>query len=328
MQYFKLLMLSVFSLPAIASEYESDYLSVSFENDVFFDDDGGYSNALVFNWGYYDIPALDQKSLPTWISALAEQTYLPFLPDREYSLRYTVGHFIQTATEIKEEELTKADAPYVGLLAWEVNATAYNDAIYDDLSLTLGVVGPAAGGEYIQKNLHSVIGANEPLGWDYQIDNELVFRAQARRVWRNFVMPVGNTEIDVISGVNVGVGNLLSDARAGGGIRWGQKLQSSFSTSSPFVIQKMNGLMASPDGWHLFANISSAYVLNDIFINGNTFKNSHRVELVHWQTAVSAGAQLNLDNWNFIYTFIYATDEYETQTEDTRFGNISVTYNF
>ncbi|TEW54862.1 lipid A deacylase LpxR family protein [Psychromonas sp. RZ22] len=328
MRYLKLLMLTPFCMPIAASEYERDYFSLSFENDVFFHEDGGYSNGLVFSWGYYDVPGLDKTTLPRWISFLADQTYLPSLEDRQYAISYTFGQFLQTAVEIKDPDLVTEDAPYVGLLAWEVDVTAFNEHVADKLSLTLGVVGPLAGGEYVQKNIHGWIGASEPMGWDNQINNEPVFRVQAKRIWRNAVLPIGPTEVDLITGVNGGLGNLKSDTSAGVGLRWGQELQSSFASSSPFAVQKLNGLTTSPNGWYVFVNASASYVLNDIFMDGNTFSDSHSVDLIHWQAAASIGAQLNLYDWNFIYTLIYSTDQYKSQTEDTRFGTISITYHF
>jgi len=315
-------------MPALASETELDYFTFSFENDVFYHEDGGYSNGLIVNWGYDDLTALNESTLPAWINYLTNKTYLNDLEDRQYSVNYKIGHFVQTASEIKTAKLVKEDAPYVGLLAWEVNASAYNTKKVDDLSLTLGVVGPLAGGEFLQKNIHSLIGANEPMGWDNQIHNEPVFRVQARRLWRNFDMAIGSTEVDVITGVKAGVGNLLSDANAGVGFRWGQKLAANFASSTPFVTEKFNDLKADRNGWYLFSNLSAGYVLNDIFMNGNTFQDSHSVDLIHWQAGLSVGAQINLYNWNFIYTMIYTTDQYESQTEDTRFGTVSITYNF
>lgn len=328
MRHFILFILSLFCTPAMSSEYDLDYINFSFENDIFFHDDGGYTNGFIGNWGYYDLPALDKSSLPTWISYLTDKSYLNTFQDRAYSIKYSFGQFIQTAIDIKQTELIAEDAPYLGLLAWKVNVTAYNSYVSDDLSLTLGVVGPAAGAEFIQQYTHNVINANKPKGWDNQIDNEAVFRLQAKRLWRSFVVPMGITEMDVITGLNAGAGNLLSDATAGIAVRWGQQLQSSFSSSSPFAVQKLNAITATPKGWYIFANISGSYVLNDIFIDGNTFKDSHSVDLIHWQAFATVGAQFSLSNWGFIYSLMYSSDQYKSQSEDTRFGTVSVTYQF
>jgi len=328
MRYFMLFILTFFCIPAMSSEYEIDYIGFSFENDLFFNDDGGYTNGLTINWGYYDVEALDKMSLPTWISYLADKSYLNTFQARKYSINYSIGQFFQTAIDIKETSLIEEDAPYVGLLAWQVNMTAYDNYISDQLSLTFGIVGPLAGAEFVQTQLHDRIDSDQPLGWNNQIDNEAVFRLQAKRLWRSFALPMGTTEIDVITGVNVGVGNLSSESTAGIAVRWGQQLQSSFSSSSPFAVQKLNGLTGTPNGWYIFANISGSYVLNDIFIDGNTFKDSHSVDLIHWQTFATIGAQFNLSDWSIIYSLMYSSDQYQSQSEDTRFGTLTMNYNF
>ncbi|WP_166739327.1 lipid A deacylase LpxR family protein [Psychromonas algicola] len=328
MHRIKLIILCLFCLPVFASEQDVDYLSLSFENDVFFREDDGYSNGFTFNWGYYDVSHLNESSLPTWLSFLAKQSYINHFDDRQYQVNYTFGQFIQTATDIKISELTEKDAPYVGLIAWKANIMAYNDNISDELSLTLGAVGPATGGETIQKNLHDVIRANRPLGWDNQINNEVVFRIEGERLWRHSIASFKQTEMDLVTGINAGFGNLLSDVNVGIGLRWGKALSANFSSSSPFMIQKLNGLKPNPNGWYVFANLSTSLVLNDIFIDGNTFEDSHSVDLIHWQAGLAAGIQLNLYDWNIIYTMIHSTDQYETQSDETRWGDITVTYHF
>ena len=328
MTYFIILIVSLFTMPAIASSQELDYFGASFENDIFFDDDGGYSNGLMVNWGYYDLDALDNDSLPNWLAYLTDKTYLSSLPNRQYATHYNLGQFIQTPVDIKQTALIEEDAPYVGLLAWEVNILVYNQSIIDDLSLTIGVVGPAAGAKELQKSVHEQLSANQPMGWDNQIDNEVVVRLQLKRLWRNASVDFGSSEVDFISGLSVGVGNLLSDASAGIGIRWGQQLQSSFASSTPFPIQQLKGQTPNAAGWYIFANLSGSYVLNDIFIDGNTFNSSHHVDLIHWQTAATVGVVFNIYHWNLMYSLTYSSDQYKDQSEDSRFGTLSAAYHF
>lgn len=321
------LLLGLFSSSSFAND-GIDYFGLTFENDVFYHEDNGYSNGVIFNWGHYDTGAIDDTTMPSWFAYLTDKTYLTSLPDRRYDIHYSFGQLVQTSDDIKEPDLMEDDAPYVGLLAWDMNVTAYNDKQLDDIGLTLGVVGPMAGGEQVQKLIHGWIGANEPMGWDNQIGNEFVLRVDATRQWRHLETDLGMTQIDVITGVNGGLGNLRSDANVGVGLRWGQQLKDNFASSTAFLPTKFDGLRATNNGWFFFANITGSYVLNDIFINGNTFKDSHSVDLEHWQAGASLGGQINLYNWSFIYTMIYATKEYETQNKDTRYGNITITYNF
>ena len=62
--------------------------------------------------------------------------------------------------------------------------------------------------------------------------------------------------------------------------------------------------------------------------HGNTFKESHSVELKHQQVGVSAGLMANIHNWSFIYTLLYLSDQYEGQNAPSRFGSVTVSYQF
>lgn len=311
-----------------ANENKADYFSFTFENDVFLKDDGLYSNALFISWGYNELDALNKQNLPSWIAYLAQNSYLATQVDKHYAVSYQVGHLIQTAIDISVEELVEEDAPYVGLLGWQGEVFSYDASLMDQLSLTLGVVGPIAGGEFVQKAVHTVIGANKPQGWDNQIDNEFVFALQADRLWRISEFDLGKTELDFITEVRGAIGNLRSEVGTGIGLRWGQQLEHNFIASSAFPTQKFNRLNNSPCGWFFFANTSANYVANDIFINGNSFKDSHSVALKHWQYGVSAGLVANLYDWSVTYTLLYLSDQYEGQNEASRFGSVTLSYQF
>jgi len=168
------------------------------------------------------------------------------------------------------------------------------------------------------------------VGWEHQLVNEFVFRLQAKRIWRLFEAPLlsGETGFDLIGSVSGSVGNLRSDIGTGLNFRWGKELAKSFAAASAMPLEKFNMLNNSPDGWYVFVNISAYYVANDIFINGNTFKDSHSFELIHGQYFFSTGVILNMANWGFLFTILHMSDEYESQGEPSRFGSLTVTYNY
>ena len=315
-------------MSTIASEYELDYFSLSFENDAFYDEDGGYSHGMAFSWGYYDIPSLDKSSLPNWLSYLAKHSYLDSFSDRNYSIHYTIGQYIQTSSNINIKDLVITDPPYAGLLAWQGTLGAYDNAVYDNLSLAIGIVGPITGAEYTQKYWHKWIDTVEPVGWDNQLHNEVVFRVQAERLWENFSLPIKETEVNLSSGINAGFGNLLSDLNVGASLYWGKNLGSSFPPNSPFILQKLNHLNTSYNGWYIFVNVFGSYVAHDIFINGNTLKSSHNVELIPWYIGVAGGLQAHFNGWNVSWTMLSSSDQYKNQSEKSRWGNISLIYHF
>tara|TARA_R110001583_G_scaffold42029_2_gene133612 strand:- start:15524 stop:16504 length:981 start_codon:yes stop_codon:yes gene_type:complete len=317
---------------ANSSDNKRAFASFSFENDVFFKDDGLYTNGLFFSWGYNHVDSLDEPNLPLWIATLAKQTHLTSTEKKQYAISYGLGQLFQTAIDISEQELIKEDAPYLGLMAWEVSLLAFDESISDEVGLTLGVVGEMAGGEFTQSLVHSINGANQPAGWDNQIDNEFLFRLQARRTWRLYQTeldtPFFNSQFDWLVGIDGGIGNLRSDLATGVGFRFGQQLDRNFGSATVFPVQKFNRLNYSPYGWYFFANLSVNMVANDIFINGNTFHDSHSVALRHQQVSMSAGIMANVYDFSFLYTFLYITDEYEGQAEPSRFGSISIAYHF
>ena len=314
--------------PFSYAENKVDFFSLTLENDAFVREDGLYTGGLIAAWGYGGLEGLDKQTLPGWLAYLAQKSYLNSQQDKRYAITYRVAHLSQTAIDIKVAELVEEDAPYVGMLGWAGQLTAYDQFIIDRLSLTLGMVGPVVDAELVQYVVHKVIGANDPQGWDNQIGNEPVFRLQAERLWRVYNKTLENTEFDLLTAVNAGIGNLRSDIAAGVGGRWGMDLQHNFSSAAAFPVQKLNGAHNSPHGWYFFANVSASYVANDIFIDANTFQDSHRVDLIHPQYGASLGVMANIYNWNLVYTLLQLSDQYHGQSEHSRFGSLTLTYYF
>ncbi len=54
----------------------------------------------------------------------------------------------------------------------------------DTLQLDLGVIGPAAGGEFVQNNFHNLIGVDPAYGWGNQLHNEPTVGLTFERRWR------------------------------------------------------------------------------------------------------------------------------------------------
>lgn len=323
-----ILLLHIFVASFSYADNKLDFSSFRFENDSFFRDDGLYSNGLIAAWGYDDVAHLDNKTLPDWLAYLAQKSYLMGRQGKHYDIAYTVAHLLQTPIDISTSQLVEEDAPYVGLMAWHGKLTAYDQNTIDRLSLTFGLVGPASGAEFVQKITHEVIAASEPHGWENQISNEFVFQLQAERNWRIYNKEFVSSEFDLVTGVDTGFGNYRSDIGVGLGVRWGQDLQNNFSSYSVFPIEKLNTAHNSDKGWYLFANTSSFYVANDIFMDGNTFQDSHRVDLIHLQYGASIGVMANIYNWNFVYSLVQLSDQYRGQNESSRFGSFTVTYLF
>ncbi|MCK5819954.1 MAG: lipid A deacylase LpxR family protein [Psychromonas sp.] len=304
------------------------YVGVTLENDAFLRDDAIYTNGTFAFWGDHDIKTLDDTTLPTWIAFLTQYTQLANKPNKLHDISYTIGQIIQTPVNFVSSEIIKHDVPFVGLLGWNARLQSFDNVTDDQIGLTLGAVGPIVGGEFSQRMMHSILGSPSPKGWDNQIDNEVIVRLDTLRKWRFYEKSFHYTQIDFITGGGGGVGNLKSDLSVGLTARWGTSLQKSFDIAPIFATQQFNSLSPSPSGWYFFTNITGSYVFNDIFIDGNTFQDSHSVDLINDQFALSFGGMFNIHHWNFIYTEVFLSDQYKTQVEMSRFGAVSLSYKF
>ncbi len=88
----------------------------------------------------------------------------------------SVEHNGYTPTSIESNEILYGDRPFAAALMLKTFSMTGDSARHYRItsSLSLGVIGPAAGGYEMQKSIHSWIRGTEPMGWQYQIENGLV----------------------------------------------------------------------------------------------------------------------------------------------------------
>jgi len=69
-----------------------------------------------------------------------------------------------------------------------------------------------------------------------------------------------------------------------------------------------------------------SYVFNDITIDGNTFADSHSVDLINEQGIVSISLAMDWKSWGFILSSQKASDAFEGQENSGYFGGLSIIY--
>jgi len=221
------------------------------------------------------------------------------------------------------------DLPYVGLLALQTTLYAYDKNQSDQFSTYIGVVGPAALGEETQTLVHSAIGSEQPEGWDTQIDNELIFKAEAIRVqklYRNYYSD--KRGIDLVGIGQLGLGTLSSEALVGFAARWGSSLEFSHATFSLQPDRQVNSLTLTPtNNFFVFVGALGGYVANDIMINGNTFRDSQSLPLRHEYNQVSAGLVFKYGKLSYVAQITTVNSRTTIPNPRARFGAFSITWN-
>lgn len=88
----------------------------------------------------------------------------------------SVEHNGFTPTSTDHNEILFGDRPYAATLTMKVFSMSRHDSLNSRIAsaLSFGVIGPAAGGRAMQSTIHQWINDSQPLGWQNQIENDIV----------------------------------------------------------------------------------------------------------------------------------------------------------
>jgi hypothetical protein len=159
------------------------------ENDVFNRigrSDRDYTNGVRLGW--LSAPA----TMPDWLAAATTvPTFFGEPPSTGVVRRYgiSVGQNLYTPVDTDTSAPILNDRPYAAWLyagfALQYIYSHGNEPVrMDTLQLDVGVVGPAAGGEFVQNNFHHLIGVAPANGWANQLHNEPTLGLTFERQWR------------------------------------------------------------------------------------------------------------------------------------------------
>lgn len=248
--------------------------SIQYENDIVFFTDQYYTSGVDINY------ALLLKHETPFYRFFRSRTH----DTTKVLMRINYGHKIFTPSKIKEPDVEKRDRPYAGWQALTAIITNFpNINSSNRFSMELGLVGEQSGIGNFQQWYHKINGITRPLGWEYQIANEVVLNLGYGRNQRL----IKGELIDVIGDINLQLGNGISSTGLGAMLRLGRFnnlnnsaiSKSRMSSAIPIV---GNSDMEEVESF-LFFGLKADYVFNNIFIEGSIFNNSspHVEELEH-----------------------------------------------
>lgn len=135
---------------------------------------------------------------------------------------WRIGQELYTASNINLPPalVGPPDHPYAGWLYGGIfKETHRSDGTYRKFGIDIGCLGPCAGGEWTQNNLHKLISQPQPQAWSKQVKNE------AGAVLHADIAPVRWTpgsSIDITPNLHGRFGNIFTDAGAGMTLRAGR----------------------------------------------------------------------------------------------------------
>ena len=298
------------------------------ENDVFTGTDQHYTNGLRLSY------LSDQDDVPNLVRKFAAA--MPFVsPGAKLRAGYALGQNIYTPNDIQAASLVPNERPYAGYLyagmAVVAEGQGKSSKILDTWELDLGIVGPSALGEEVQNNFHHLIGAPEAQGWANQLKDEPAVSLTHERKWRHlWHHPDSGIGMDVTPHIGGSIGNVATYLNLGASVRVGSglardygppRIRPSLPGAGFFVPQK--GV-----GWYLYAGVDGRAVAHNIFLDGNSYKDSHSVDSNIWVGDAQAGLVLTFSKMQIAYTQVYRTKEFKGQQAGDHFGAVSLSARF
>jgi lipid A 3-O-deacylase len=289
--------------------------------------DKNYSSGVRINFTNTDVKFPDiahriDKMIPT------------FEINRTSSIHYSFGQNLYTPRDVTRASLDPDDRPWAAFLYGSLGMVTLTGNHADEVEATLGVIGPAALGKVTQKFVHKhLTDSLNPKGWSNQLKNEPGVMLAWQRSWPIAISGrVDDNFWSIKPYVGATAGNIYTYGSAGFTLRL-SPYHSRWQDTPLRVRPSMPGtgiyeIPSNTWSWALFSGIETRAVARNIFLDGNTFTNSHSVDKEFFVIDATAGAALTFKNTRLSYTLVYRTDEFKKQDDPEIFGALSLGLRF
>lgn len=318
---------------AAAAERAPRVLASIWENDLLFNPAPGQHQDRHYTQGLKLVYLDRGEPVPGWARALALDRLVDRLPTfglnpvaENYGV--AIGQNLYTPEDNRATNVIVADRPYagwlyVGLAVQRRGASARGRPMLDSLELNLGVIGPEALGEQAQNWVHQWRRLSTFDGWANQLRTEPAFVFKAARAWKWTITKGSAPYFDVIPQVGANLGTVMVSGELGVTARLGVNLPDDFGAQT---IDAPILLSSGPARWglHAFGRLAGRTIGRNVFLDGNLYRDSHRVDKrplvadLSWGLAVTLGRHCEIS-----WTAITRTREFSDQLGFDEFGSLS-----
>lgn len=307
------------------SNADNFWRSITLDNDIFVGNDNGYTNGVYFSW--YETSRnrqhLGSRSLAAMMNwSLGSFSSMFFVDAR------TIGQTMVTPSDITVSHPSTFEVPYSGLLYFNDTYIQSNLKVADKISVAIGVIGPSSGAKNTQKLVHDLIGADDPKGWKTQLHDEIVFALGRGRAWR--LWNSESQDIDIITKLEASAGTLETSVSTGLIARYGEDMEKTFA-STLLLPERTANPIALDGGWFIYGGFKLSYINQLIFLDGNTYRASHRFEYDPVQVSAAVGFAYSADDFSLTFglnDFILTTPSNNLSEEFSQFGTFTLAWRF
>ncbi|WP_241691009.1 lipid A deacylase LpxR family protein [Sulfurimonas sp. CVO] len=199
----------------------ADTVSLVLENDAIVGQDHHYTNGI-----YLTCMSENNTTFPDLLS---------FIDLEQKNVAFSISHAIFTPEnkEINTRDLN--DLPYAGYV--DLNFLAYKSSanFFHEAGINIGMVGPFAQADTLQKGFHSLFGFNEPNGWDNQLDDEFIYGISYNVGYKTDPFAIQDLSLDLTTNIKADLGNFYTGTLVGTSLRLSSIAMRSFTTAGNFI---------------------------------------------------------------------------------------------
>lgn len=331
-------LLALVLLPMAAGAAHAGDWGLELDNDRFVNTDRHFTHGTRFFWRG------DRDDTPDWAYRLAD-SLPPLDGPGELRIAAALGQNMFTPDDISDPNLIPDDRPYAGWLYGALALTRQTEDKRRTLELDIGVVGPASLARQTQIFVHEVMQTTKPRGWSNQLKNEPGIVLVYDEIWKYRLASFGSEGIDkggsgegfgdglslvATPHVSGSLGNIYTYAGFGGSLLFGDIDADTFGPARIRPGVPGSDAIADGDGfsWYLFAGADGRYVARNIFLDGNTFTDSHSIDKEPFVIDFQAGATLTFHGTRLTVMQVFRTREFKGQDEADSFGVFEIAFRF
>lgn len=234
--------------------------SFSVDNDLVFGSDDKYTGGFQIGWMSDERNASGEGSFTAHhIDGMSGLLRL-FYPFDFSGMRRNGAISLQGIAVTPEDTERKTpdydDVPYMGSTVVTSSLFVWNDRVFHEALITLGVIGPASGAEDVQKAIHRIFNIDEPQGWENQVGNRLVLQAGYIAGTRQYAGRLGDCSFEWFNSLAANAGSSYAGVGAGSAVRIGENVPANFVSINGIINRSLAnqltpGTRSGTWGWSL-----------------------------------------------------------------------------
>lgn len=294
------------------------YTRLSYENDFFTATDQYYTQGISLE--------LVNPKLVNWLPMRTMYIY----NERTALYGIALEHDGFTPSSIRHNEILFNDRPFAAAFMLKNFAWSFRQEKRMSIAtqLSIGILGPYAGGEWMQKSIHRWLKNIEPLGWQNQIDNDAIINYMFS-VEKNFF---GYRNYFLLNGKGTAHVGTYKDELQVGFVLMGGKLNAKIETA--YLITPNNPVAAEKEKLYAHLYIYPAVhvvgydaTLQGGLINRNSPYTVTSNEISRIYFSGDAGIELHYGRFSASYSQSIATKQFKSGNTH-RWGGVSIAYSF